>query len=313
MHLPEELGATTLWVIIVTIFATIFANRFAEPAFNKFVVRPLAKIYDYFYRKIAPRNPFSFSLRSYKSHVARSELARIENPVGPGLDVPLEKSYAPLRLIASDSQEGNNLDFFQYAADSHRFIVLGGPGTGKTTLMKSLVINVIEQSTRQERLHGLIPIFIVLRDPASRQQTVEEAIIAAFEQYHFPGANKFTESAFGQGRLIVILDGLDEVGASRNFVSSRIQAFCLKIWPFEDRFPAKLAMPMAIAAIGDRGTRNRAIRYAARAMQLKPSWDPAQRRFLKQWERLPRDLAINGGIRSFGKALAAGPGSSCSP
>ncbi|VFM99738.1 MAG: NACHT domain-containing protein [Candidatus Kentron sp. G] len=166
--------------------------------------------------------------------MGRSHLARIDNPVGPGLDIPLEAAYAPLRLISSGSQEGN-LDFFEHAARSHRFIVLGGPGTGKTTLMKSLVINVIKRTTRQEALEGLIPVFIVLRELAAKERTVEQAIVSAFAEYGFPGADRFAASALDRGRMIVILDGLDEVGAERASVSAAIQGFCRRDEQRKDR------------------------------------------------------------------------------
>nr|VFK31306.1 MAG: HEAT repeat-containing protein [Candidatus Kentron sp. MB] len=223
----SEAWITTLWVTIVTILATTFANVVFVPALKKFLIGPVARIHDLFYRKLAPHYPLSIGLRSYKRHMARSDLSRIDNPVGPGLTVPLEKSYAPLRLISSGSQE-SNLDFFEHAAASPRFIVLGGPGTGKTTLMKSLVMNVIQGTTGQKELQERIPIFIVLRELASKQQTVEQAIVTAFDDYHFPGAERFVAATLAQGQMIVILDGLDEVGARRDFVSSEIQAFCRK-------------------------------------------------------------------------------------
>ncbi|HEX6186667.1 MAG TPA: HEAT repeat domain-containing protein, partial [Pyrinomonadaceae bacterium] len=47
-----------------------------------------------------------------------------------------------------------------------------------------------------------------------------------FADFHFPGADRFVESALNQGKLLIILDGLDEVGVNREFVTGQIISFC---------------------------------------------------------------------------------------
>lgn len=227
MDLGKAPAAGTIALIVVTslitLLMTVFGKATAEWMLNQ-ILRPISFIKEALYRWIAPRNPLSISLRSYKRHVRRSNLTRIENPVGPHLDVPLEHAFAPLKLISSVTEE--SVDLFSQAAIQHRSIVLGGPGTGKTTLMKSLVTSVINGQVREENLINLIPVFVVLRNLAKKTHTVEQAIVAAFADYHFPGADKFVESALSQGKMLIILDGLDEVGANREYVSEQIQRFC---------------------------------------------------------------------------------------
>ncbi|HEX7314562.1 MAG TPA: NACHT domain-containing protein [Pyrinomonadaceae bacterium] len=224
-----ELGTIALIIVTATITALIstlmgtFGKAAAEWLLN-LILRPVRFVKESLYSWVAPRNPLSISLRSYKRHVLRSNLTRIENPVGPNLEVPLEHAFAPLKLISSTTED--SVDLFAQAAASRRCIVLGGPGTGKTTLMKSLVTSVVKGRTREEALRDLIPVFVVLRNLAKREQTVEQAVVAAFADYHFPGAEKFVESALEQGKLLIILDGLDEVGAGRDFVAEQIQKFC---------------------------------------------------------------------------------------
>ncbi len=215
--------ALILFTAMVGVLMGVFGKAAAEWLLN-LILRPIRFVREAVYSWIAPRNPLSISLRSYKRHVARSNLTRIENPVGPNLEVPLEHAFAPLRLISGTTEE--SVDLFSQAAASHRCIVLGGPGTGKTTLMKSLVTSVVKRRVSEEELKDLIPVFVVLRNLARKDHTVEEAIVAAFADYHFPGAEKFVASALEQGKMLVILDGLDEVGASRDFVAGQIQKFC---------------------------------------------------------------------------------------
>ena len=217
----------TIALILVTTLIGVLMGVFGKAAAEwllSLILRPVRFVREALYSWVAPRNPFSISLRSYKRHVSRSDLTRIENPVGPNLEVPLEHAFAPLKLISGATED--SVDLFAQAAASHRCIVLGGPGTGKTTLMKSLVTGVVKGRVREEALRNLIPVFVKLRNLAKREHTVEQAVVAAFADYHFPGAEKFVESALEQGRLLVILDGLDEVGAGRDFVAEQIRKFC---------------------------------------------------------------------------------------
>ena len=213
-------------LIVVTAFITALVAVFGK-TFDEFLLRVISRPFVFtketIYRWIAPRNPFSIALRSYKRYIMRSNLARIENPVGPDLEVPLEHAFAPLKLLSSTDQEG--VELFSYVAANQRFMVLGGPGTGKTTLMKSLVVSVVKRRCHHD-LNDLIPVFVVLRRLAANHHSVEQAVIAAFEDHHFPGAETFVRRVISQGKLLIILDGLDEVGVNREFVAAQIQEFC---------------------------------------------------------------------------------------
>src|SRR2546421_12653073 len=131
-----------LTAVITGLLVGVVGKRFAESLLN-LLLWPFKSLCGAVYRWIAPRNPFSISMRTYRRHVLRSNLARMENPVGPSLDVPLEHAFAPLKVRSSTTQ--NTIDLFSYVAANRRSVILGGPGTGKTTLMKSLVTSVIKK------------------------------------------------------------------------------------------------------------------------------------------------------------------------
>ncbi len=176
------------------------------------------------YEVFAPRFPDWIGLPGYRKRVRRSHLARIENPVGlEDIDVPLEQAFAPLMVLSGNNQE--RIDLFAFASAHRRMLVLGGPGTGKTTLMKNLVISILDRKCRDE-LNQLIPVFVVLRDMAREDHSVEQAVISALGKFGFKNANQFIESMLKQGRLLIVLDGLDEVGASRQAIAQRIRDFC---------------------------------------------------------------------------------------
>lgn len=211
-----------LLMAIITMLMNSVGKEIVESSI-KFILRPFNWLSETIYCYIAPRNPLSIAIRSYKKHVLHSNLTKIENPVGPSLTVPLEQAFAPLKLVSDNLQQG--VDLFNHVATNHRTMVLGGPGTGKTTLMKSLVTSILKDRCHPD-LNALIPVFIVLRNLAKHQYSVKAAIIAAFADYHFPGAEQFVESALAQGKLLIVCDGLDEVGTNRDFVVAQIQEFC---------------------------------------------------------------------------------------
>lgn len=226
MDLGKAPAQGTLLLIVITAVitatTTLIVTRSGQWLLGQ-LSRPFLFVGDKLWAWIAPRNPFSIALSSYRKHVLRSSLSRIENPVGPVAHIPLEHGFAPLHLLSENQAEP--IELFSYLRDEHRTIVLGGPGTGKTTLMKHLMLSVVRRCA-DHSLIDKIPVFVVLRDLASRRQSVVDAIGDAFAAYHFPGASRFVNFALNQGKMIVLLDGLDEVGASRAFVVEQIQRFC---------------------------------------------------------------------------------------
>jgi predicted NACHT family NTPase len=118
-------------------------------------------------------------------------LSRIENPVGPEEmqgTVFLDHAFAPISVTAGADQ--NRVDLFKFTAHNSRFVVLGGPGTGKTTLMKNLVLSIANGRCKED-LNELIPVFVVLRDMASAGHTIEQAVIAVLASFRFKNSARF--------------------------------------------------------------------------------------------------------------------------
>lgn len=87
-----------------------------------------------------------------------------------------------------------------------KLIVLGKPGAGKTTFLKHIAI----QCNSGQMLANLVPIFITLKDFAERQPvSLLEYIIEQFAAYGVTDA--VAEQLLNQGRMLILLDGLDEV------------------------------------------------------------------------------------------------------
>jgi predicted NACHT family NTPase len=143
--------------------------------------------------------------------------------VGPDLDVPLHEAIAPLKLISGNDRD--SVELFLHSYQVPRVVILGGPRTGKTTLTKNLIISVLNERSNHA-IDAKTPVFISLRDLATKELDIQKAIIDALQSHNFPNAQKFVRARLDSGRFLIVLDGLDEVRSQRPFVRQRIQDFC---------------------------------------------------------------------------------------
>ncbi|NEQ50577.1 MAG: histidine kinase [Leptolyngbya sp. SIO3F4] len=156
-------------------------------------------------------------------------------------------------------------DGISIAQDKQYLMVLGGPGIGKSTFLRKLGLKAFQgaeftrmerkkreegaflrklglkafqgaEFTRMERKEReevlekikrpLIPVFVELK--AFRSETVDlaAAIAEEFAICGFPDAEEFTRLSLKQGKLLLLLDGLDEVPTrNMNQVIEKIEAF----------------------------------------------------------------------------------------
>lgn len=91
--------------------------------------------------------------------------------------------------------------------DLEKFIVLGQPGAGKTTFLKSCVLRSLDGEPEKKR----IPIFISLKDLSDSKMSLVNFIVKQFDICRFPDAKSFVVRAFENGKCQLLLDGLDEV------------------------------------------------------------------------------------------------------
>lgn len=112
--------------------------------------------------------------------------------------------------------------------DLDKVLVLGKPGAGKTTFLKYLALHApVERKGALQR----VPVYVALRDWADSGRDLLNLICEQFEICGFPEAQTFVERMLEKGKLLLLLDGLDEVTGGRLPEASR------KIRMLADRYP----------------------------------------------------------------------------
>ena len=110
------------------------------------------------------------------------------------------------------------------AANNEQYLmVLGGPGVGKSTFLRKLGLEALEKRLA----HSLMPVFIELKSFKSEEMSLQQAISKELEVSGFPYADSLVESMLSDGKMLILLDGLDEVPSKQvDNVIEQIRNFC---------------------------------------------------------------------------------------
>ena len=100
---------------------------------------------------------------------------------------------------------------YEVVNELQKFILLGKPGSGKTTFLKYMALQAADGKFAQKR----VPVFIGLKDLAESNKLLKDFIVEQFDICHFPEANLFIERLLKKGKCILFLDGLDEVNRDK--------------------------------------------------------------------------------------------------
>jgi hypothetical protein len=128
---------------------------------------------------------------------------------------PLDMSeiYVPLKVAGSSDSE--QVDAYGSISKYRRLMIKGIPGSGKTMLLRHVAF-----SYGKGNLLGLenrpVPVLLELHrlnDADLTEDKLIGAIVEAFKRNRFPKAERFVRHSLEQGKLMLLLDGLDEVNS----------------------------------------------------------------------------------------------------
>jgi predicted NACHT family NTPase len=128
--------------------------------------------------------------------------------------------------------DDNRITGLEAIKNYSKLVILGDPGAGKTTFLKFLAIHFLSQTLASDSSGGLIPVFLPLRefaeDPAP---SLSHRIIQEFEAVTSEDIAEDVKKLLKQGRMMILLDGIDEVAKARvKDVHRRIQ-YCIQLYP----------------------------------------------------------------------------------
>ena len=135
----------------------------------------------------------------------------------------LEQVYVSLHAQVPDVALGRQappaMGIGPAMAGHRRLTILGGPGTGKTTLLSYLTLTYARDKAgerlglKEKRLPVLVPLRqlkdVLRGDDGAR--TLPAYLTAWYTELGMPPGEGFFEKALQEGRCLVLLDGLDEV------------------------------------------------------------------------------------------------------
>ena len=123
---------------------------------------------------------------------------------------------------------GKRYDGITVAKDKQYLMVLGGPGIGKSTFLRKLGLEALKGQKGQLKSKR-IPVFLELKTFRDKNVDLAAVIAKEFKICGFPDTEAFTAESLNQGKLLLLLDGLDEVPArNMNRVIEKIEAFAIQ-------------------------------------------------------------------------------------
>ncbi|WP_287257116.1 NACHT domain-containing protein [Moorena sp. SIO4E2] len=133
--------------------------------------------------------------------------------VNPSNSPPLWKRWRKFRRVTTESEAGQKvIEVFNQQDIAGKLLILGAPGSGKTTMLLDLAKDLIKSA--QQQPNQPIPIIAELSDWKDNKQPIDEWLAANLKfRYNLPEA--ITQEWITTGQLLPLLDGLDELGLER--------------------------------------------------------------------------------------------------
>ncbi|MBD2603113.1 NACHT domain-containing protein [Scytonema hofmannii FACHB-248] len=137
----------------------------------------------------------------------------------------LEELYRQAGKRGIQHKKANTEDGLKVANQQQYLMVLGAPGAGKSTLLRKIGLEALK-AHQSEYQHQCIPLFIDLKQFTDKEINIHQTIVKDFFDCQLPLIEDFTTKALEQGKLLILLDGLDEVPTDNmDLAIKQIQSF----------------------------------------------------------------------------------------
>lgn len=138
----------------------------------------------------------------------------------------LEQAYRETQQRRFQFEECEKRDGVEVANQQQYLMVLGQPGAGKSTFLRRIGLEALKRE-ESDYGHNSIPVFLELKRFNTGTVDIEQAIAREFETCNFPDPARSAKRLLEDGKLLLLLDGLDEVPTQQmDQAITQIQDFC---------------------------------------------------------------------------------------
>jgi len=122
----------------------------------------------------------------------------------------LEQNYRKTQKQRFQAQKTAGLDSSTIVNENQFLMVLGKPGSGKSTFLRRTGLEALKGEKGSLR-HRCIPVLLELKRFNTNEIDLTKAIADELSNFGFPETETFTLKLLEQGKLLLLMDGLDEV------------------------------------------------------------------------------------------------------
>ncbi|NEU83361.1 NACHT domain-containing protein [Nostoc sp. UIC 10630] len=208
-NLWEQLKPETGWsVAIVLFFILIFKDTLTT-----WVSQSFEFIGNQLYSKLSGSSWLrGTALKRYRKEI-QEKYEKLKISFRPNRPLKLKDIYVPLKVTGTNDTD--LIDAFQAVAKYSRLMVKGSPGSGKTILLKYIAFCYAEG--RWADLFNkfqCVPVLVELHRFSNKELIVEQQLVEAFARDGFPNAQSFVSQSLDKNKLLLLLDGFDEVSSN---------------------------------------------------------------------------------------------------
>ena len=246
------------------------------------------KIANWVYSRFAGTSLFeSVALRRYREALAEN-YRYLKIPFRAN-QRPLEMNEVYVPLKVAGSSDSVQVDAYGEIAQHRRLMITGIPGSGKTMLMRHMAL-----AYGNGALPGLenrpVPILLDLHrlnDPDLTEEKLIAVIVDAFKRNQFPNAERFVRHSLQHGKLMLLLDGLDELSSAvRPILAQRISDL---LRSFDGHQRCRLIVTCRTAVYD-----NEFANETDQTLEVVEFTDQQMRRFLDAWQgEIPAGKSID--------------------
>jgi serine/threonine protein kinase/energy-coupling factor transporter ATP-binding protein EcfA2 len=144
------------------------------------------------------------------------------------VDSPTYQACRALQMQSSAKQERFDATMVLEETCADLVLILGPAASGKTTLLKSLIMLIVHRYGNLDLIPVLIPVIEVLPVLSECKRDQGASVVAAFMQHKYPQHAHLLMQMMHMRRVVFFVDGIDESGSSREAVQDFVQVELLE-------------------------------------------------------------------------------------